>query len=131
MRALPGTPVPLLLGTTVLTCVRVEYRGQVLYHHAERQLLLFEAASGGYRRVASAQQLAALVVRRPSEPARGTNRGVSAPGDNGWEPLVLPQGPSPAEEAAQQAAFQAALDRAFGVAPPAPVPPAGSEQCPA
>ena len=131
--ALFGPMVPLRFGQRVLACVRVEYEGHVLYHHAERRLLLCETAGGGYRQVASAPELAQLLAGRPHErPAvsalaasPAANAGNEAAQAAAFERLLLADLPSAkdvAVQAAEDAAFQAALAREWFGEGPAPDP---------
>ena len=134
VRALPGPVVPLQFGLVLLACVRVEYQGHVLYHHAERQLLLLDAGPGGYQRVASAQQLAQLVARSPdAKPAKAADDAGSGPADEAFLCRLLAGLPS-AEERAAEAALQAALQaislKDLGAEVPARIPLTGKNQGP-
>ena len=73
LRTAPAPRVPLQLGPgDPVLAVRVEFHGQVLYHHEGQQLLVWEATPGTYLRLTKAEQLpqlAAYAARQPPKAA--------------------------------------------------------------
>lgn len=103
--------------------VQVPYHGHTLYYRAAEDVLLWERAPHTYKRIGAARELAALAATPP------TDRGTPAP-----LPVAAPQPvPAPARdtaafvararaEHAQQAAAEAAFDRALREWRPQPEP---------
>lgn len=86
LRSATAPLVPLQLGTELVHAVRVEFGGQVLYHHAGQQLLLWADASGRLKPVRSPEQLAEYAKRQvpqaelpaPAPMVRTLQAGLSA-----------------------------------------------------
>lgn len=93
LRTATAPRVPLQLGQETVLAVRVEFHGQVLYHHEGRQLLVWEAAPGTYHRLTRAEQLSQLAAYAARQQAK-------AP---------LPAPPARAPEATLPAAAEAAF----------------------
>ena len=122
LRSATAPLVPLQLGAELVQAVRVEFGGQVLYHHAGRQLLLWADASGRLKAVRSPEQLAQLGQRQvpPAErpapaplvpaPQPGLSAAaVDAIGAQWLAELPVQLARDEAEQKAQEELFMAAL----------------------
>lgn len=109
LRAATSPVVALRLGGTVLSAIRVDYHGHVLYHNQCQQLLLWEERPSVYHHVTSEQHLAQLA----SKPAYQVKPAGALPPLRAFPELVLDSGPLARPE---QALCSAAAERAFEAA---------------